>query len=227
MSVRVVLGEISAKDATTRAAIPTTSQGVWPPFERVAETIATPRRRFPPHRHVRAEVLTYIIEGSGTYEVAPEAPIAVAAGATGLLTAPTSLSHSINPGQGQTIRWFGVVATLPPAATASAGVQYGQAVREPGTPDGAMAQRLIGAGSGILSAVGLECEVIEFPSTGTTFRKVGHDRIAVCYALAGRGGVDNQAIEIGEAALVEDAAGIAVHGKPGFRVIITSAPRTA
>ncbi|MCI4373608.1 MAG: hypothetical protein L3K02_08215 [Thermoplasmata archaeon] len=225
MSVRVLLGEISGKDATTRAVIPTTGQLPWPPFERVAETIATPRRRFPLHRHAAAEVLTYIIEGSGTYEVAPHSPVPVAPGATGLLTASTSLSHAIHPGQGQTIRWYAVVATLPAASSAPAGVEYGQAVPEPGMPDGITAHRLLGPGTRIASAIGLECELIEFPSNGTTFRKVGHDRIAICYVLAGSGSVDNQALETGEAALVDDAGGIALQGRPGFRVILTSAPR--
>ncbi len=67
-SIRVIPGEIDGRDVTTRAVIPSTAQPRWPPLERIAETIATPRRRFPPHRHEGVEVLTYVIEGSGTYE---------------------------------------------------------------------------------------------------------------------------------------------------------------
>jgi len=55
MTVRVVAGEVGAREVTARVALPTAAQPRWPPFERVAETIATPRRPFPLHRHEGVE----------------------------------------------------------------------------------------------------------------------------------------------------------------------------
>jgi quercetin 2,3-dioxygenase len=224
MTIRVMPGEIDAKDATTRAAIPSTSQPRWPPFKRVAETIATPRRRFPPHRHEGVEVVTYVIEGSGTYEFGATPPYPLLPGSCFLLTAPTSVSHAINPGKGQTIRWFSVVAGLPQGKAAEPRLQSSHGDPEP-QPDGTTVRHLVGPGSQLQSAIGLDGQAIRFISEGTTFRKVGHSSLAVCYALAGRGRVDNDALEGGEAAFVEDSAGIAIQGQPGFQVILLRTPR--
>ncbi len=225
MSVRVVPGEIGAKDATTRTVIPTVVQPRWPPLERVAETIATPRRRFPPHRHEGAEVLTYVIEGLGSYEFGPDPPVPVLPGAVKLLTAPTSVSHAVNPGSGQTVRWFSVVAALPDGTASVPRLQSGRAEETGVRPDGTNVQRLVGPKVAIRSAIGLECEAITFLSDGTSFQRVGHDSVALCYALSGRGMVDGEALEGGEAALVENAAGIALQGQPGFHVVFVRVPR--
>jgi quercetin 2,3-dioxygenase len=225
MSVRVVVGEISAKDATVRTAIPNTNLPRWPPFVRVAETIATPRRAFPPHRHEGVEVLTYIIEGSGFYALGPEAPDPVVAGSTKLLTATTSVGHSINPDKGRTVRWFSTVTRLPEGRTDPPRVQSARAAASGLQPDGTVVRRLVGPGTGITSAIGLEVEDLEFHDAGDSYRKVGHDRIAICYALSGRGSVDTESLDVGEAALVEDAAGMAIHGRPGLRVVLVNAPR--
>jgi quercetin 2,3-dioxygenase len=225
MTVRIIPGEIAARDATTRTVIPTLLQGKWPPFERVAETIASARRRLPPHRHSGVEVLTYIIEGTASYdyELGPGTPVGT--GSVQLLTAPGAVSHVINPGKGQTIRWFAVVADLPKGSIAAPAVQFGRpdAAREPA--DGPVIRQLVGAGAPVRSAIGLECSAVEFAVDGTVFRSIGHSTLGLCYALAGQGTVDNLALEGGEAALVEDSAGIAIHGRSGFRLVVVQAPR--
>ena len=66
---------------------------------------------------------------------------------------------------------------------------------------------------------------MEYRSEGTSFHRVGHDRLAVVYVLQGRGRVDQSEIEGGEMALVEGAAGVALHGQRGFHVVFVSAPR--
>ncbi|MCI4350485.1 MAG: pirin family protein [Thermoplasmata archaeon] len=225
MSIRVVPGEISAKDTTTRTVIPTAAQPRWPPFERVAERIASSGHRFPPHHHAGVEVLTYVVEGSGSYEFGPGPPDALVAGSTHLLTAPEPVAHAIRLEKGQTIRWFALVATLPPRSPTPLRLQSARAVVSGVRDDVTHVQPIIGAGTPIASAVGMEAEVVEFHGSGASFRKLGHDRVAVGYALSGRGAVDNEAVDGGEAALVEGAAGVALHGRPGFRVILVSAPR--
>ncbi len=226
MPIRIVSGEIDVKDATTRVSIPTASQPRWPPFERVAETIATPRRPFPPHRHSGVEVLTYVIEGSASYEFGSSPATPLAPGSTMLLTAPSAVPHSINPGKGHTVRWFAVVAALTAGDAAAPRLQLRIAPWSAAGADGTSVRKLVGPGSGITSMIGLEAAAIEFRSAGASFRKVGHDRLAVCYALAGRGKLDNEVLEGGEAGLVEDVAGVAIQGPPGFRVVFVSAPRT-
>lgn len=225
MSFQVVRGEIDSKDATTRVVLPSPSRGSFPPFERVAETIATPRRRFPPHRHQGVEVLTYVTEGSATYVFGPGTADSLVPGAARLLTAPTSVSHAINPHEGTTVRWLAVVATLPDGTAAEPRLQSGLAHTSGVQPDGTVVRRVVGLGTGLISAAGLECEAVEFQTNGTSFRRVGHDRVAVCYNLFGGGSVDNRTLEVGEAALVENAGGVALQGEPGFHIVLVSAPR--
>jgi quercetin 2,3-dioxygenase len=225
MSARVVRGEIGTKDVTTRTVLPTATQPRWPPFERVAETIATPRRPFPPHRHEGVEVLTYVIEGSAFYAHGPGRPDSLVAGSTRLLTAPSAVSHAINPGEGQTVRWFAAVVSLPPGVAAEPRIQSGRAEPTGVQPDGTVARPLVGAGTTLTSSAGFDGEAIEFRSTGTTFRKIGHDHVAICYALSGHGRVDSELLGGGEAALIEQSAGIALQGDPGFCVVLVRAPR--
>ncbi|HXW32998.1 MAG TPA: cupin domain-containing protein [Acidimicrobiales bacterium] len=225
MSVRIVPGEISARDVTNRVAVPTSGLPKLPPFERVAETIATPRRKLPLHRHDHAEVLTYVIEGSGFYELAPNSPEPVVEGSLRLLTAHASASHAINPGKGQTIRYFAVVTTLLANGASATKLQSMQAVESAVQPDGTSFARLVGPTTPVRSAVGLEAEAIRFQSDGTSFRQIGHSTLGLAYALAGRGTLDGEPIEIGEAAVIRDAAGIALQGRAGFRVVLLRVPR--
>jgi quercetin 2,3-dioxygenase len=225
VSVRVVPGEISAKDVTTRVTLPNATLPRWPPFERVAEMIATPRRAFPPHRHEGVEVVTYVIEGAGQYGVGGEAPVTVGPGSASLLSAPTAVPHSLNAGKGQTIRWFALVASLPSTATGPPRAVTRRFEPSRGPGDGTLTRHIVGPGTGITSDAGLDCEVIEFAESGDAFRRIGHDRVGVIYTLNGRGAVDNASIEAGEAALVEEAAGVAIHGRASLQVIVATAPR--
>ncbi|MGC2035172.1 MAG: hypothetical protein WA761_06990 [Thermoplasmata archaeon] len=225
MSIRVVAGEILTKDTTTRTVIPTAAQPRWPPFARIAERIATPRRPFPPHRHEGDEVLTYVIEGSAAYSYGPGPPEPMDEGSTKLLTAPTSVSHAISPAPGRRVRWLAVVTPLPTGKAATVRLQSGRAEPTELQPDGTALRRVVGPGSSLRSTVGLECEAVEFRSSGTTFKRIGHDRLAVIYALSGQGMVDNQPVEAGEAALVDDAAGVALQGRSGFQAMLMRAPR--
>jgi quercetin 2,3-dioxygenase len=227
MPVRIVRGEIDSADVTARVVIPTTSQPPWPPFERVAETMASPRRPVPSHKHNGVEVLTYIIEGSASYAFGTASPEPLLPGSAKLLTAPTTASHTINPRMGQRVRMFSLVADLPSGAAPAVRLQSSRADATEMQPDGTVLRYLVGPPSTLTSASGLASEEIEFVQEGTSFRRVGHDYAAVIYALAGPGTVDNEALDAGEAALVDEAAGVALKGEPGFRVIFSTAPRRA
>jgi redox-sensitive bicupin YhaK (pirin superfamily) len=224
MPVRVVRGEVGSKSATTRTVLPSGSGETLPPFERVAETVATPRRRFPPHRHEGVEVLTYVTEGSASYVYGSGAADPLAPGAVRLLTAPTSVSHTIEAKEGSTVRWFAAVVPLAKGAAGPSRLQSGFAQPSAVQPDGTVVRHVLGPPTGLTSAAGLECVALEFRESGTAFQRVGHDRVAVCYVLSGEGKVDNRPLEVGEAALVEDSAAVAVHGLAGFRTILLSAP---
>jgi redox-sensitive bicupin YhaK (pirin superfamily) len=227
MQIRVVPGEIAAKDATVRVALPTSAQPHFPPFQRVAETISTPRRRVAQHHHAGVEVLTHVLEGSGVYEYGTSPPDPVRAGSTRLLTAATNVSHAINPAKGGTIRYFAVLTPLPPGDATESRVQSARGVESPPQADGTAVTHLVGPDAGVRSAIGLEGESLRFVADGTSFRKVGHGHLALCYALSGRGTVDGQPIDGGEAAFIEDAAGIALQGRVGFRAIVLRVPRAA
>ena len=225
MTIRVIAGEISAKDVTIRSLIPSSSQPRWPPLERVAETIATPRRRFPAHGHAGVEVLTYVTEGSGLYSYGEGPEEAVAPGSVQLLFASTNVAHAINPGKGQMLRWFSVVAALPATTTTANGLQSTYAREGALAADGTTTRFLVGPASAIRSAIGLEAYEVAFRSEGTSFRKIGHGFNSVVYAFSGAGSLDGHPIELGEAAIVEDAAGVALHGRPGFRTVLIKVPR--
>lgn len=227
MTIRVIAGEISAKDATTRTVLPTTTEEAWPPLERVAETIASSTRRFPVHRHANVEVVTYVIEGSGLYSFGTNPAERIGAGSIHVLAAHSSVAHAINPGKGQTLRWFAVVAGLPPSAGQADTLQSGRTGNETVKADGTITRSILGPGGPARSEVGLIAHDIEFAQEGTTFRRVGHSLNALAYAVSGAGSVDGRPIELGEAALVEGSAGIAIQGRPGFRVVLLQVPRPA
>jgi redox-sensitive bicupin YhaK (pirin superfamily) len=224
MPVRVIRGEVGSTDFTTRIIIPTSAQPTWPPFERVAETIASPRRPFRAHRHAGVEVLTYVIEGSAAYQLGSSSPEPLERDSLRFLTAPDPVAHSINPGAGRTVRLFALVVTLPPGVARGTQLQSGRARASDLQPDGTVSRRLVGPSGPLTSVSGVECDVVEFRNAGTSFLKVGHARRAVVYALSGPGVVDGDALDGGEAALIEGAAGVALKGEPGFHVIIANAP---
>ena len=170
-------------------------------------------------------MLTYVVEGSGTYELLAGPAEPVAAGSVHLLTAPSTVGHAINPGKGQTLRWFGVVVSLPEAAPHEVRDRSSPAGEPEAGPDGFSFRSLVGPGSPIPSAAGMEVASLHFAFEATTFRPMGHASLAVCYALAGRGRIDSEGIEGGEAALIDETAGIAIHGEPGFRAVIVRVPR--
>lgn len=227
MTVRIIRGEVDSARVTTRTVLPTTVEPSWPPFDRVAETIATPRRPFRMHRHAGVEVLTYVVEGSANYQLEGGPSELLGSGALRLLTAPVSAAHSINPDPGRTVRTFAVV--VGPVSGGAEGVRLQSATAEPAQvqSDGTATRSLIGIRTPITSVTGLACEDIEFRESSTSFRKLGHDRRAVVYSLGGAGEVDGHPIDAGEAALVEEAAGVALHAEPGTRMILSSAPRPA
>ena len=223
MVVRIVPGEISAKDSTARVVLPTAAQPKFVPFERIAETISTPSRKLPFHKHEAAEVLTYIIEGSGEYDFAGAPPDPLQTGDVRLMSAPSTGAHAINPGKGQMIRDFAVVASIP---TGSAPATVGSArVRESAPqPDGTATAKLLGPLAALKSGAGLECSSVRFVSPGTSFRRLGHGFTLIAYALSGRGRIDSEGIEGGEAAIVTDAAGFSIQGSAGFHAILVRAP---
>ena len=223
MSVRVIPGEVEAKNATTRLVMPTPTQPAWPPFERVGETLATTTRQFPAHGHQGQEVLTYVIEGFASYQFDSNAPEPMLAGAVRLLTTPGKSSHRISPAIGSPIRWFNLVVTAG-GPGASARLQSSEPTPGTRTAEGALVRPLVGPNAPLTSASGLEVVDLEFVASGTAFLKMGHRRRGVAYVVGGRGAVDNQNVDGGEAALIENAGGIALHGNPGFRVILSSAP---
>ncbi|HTW55451.1 MAG TPA: pirin family protein [Thermoplasmata archaeon] len=223
-SLRVVAGEVEAGDATSRLVIPSSGQPAWPPFARAGEVVVSVGRRFPSHTHQGEEVLTYVLEGAAQYKESTGAARSLPAGSAAFLTAPGRAAHTIGPEAGSTIRWFSSVVQLPATASAVPNLQW--ADPHPGDPqtDGSATRTLVGPNGPMRSGAGLSAQVIRFADDGTTFRRIGHDRRAIVYALRGRGEVDGRPIEIGEAALIDRLAGVALHGFPGFAAMLLTMP---
>lgn len=224
--LRVVTGEVETTNATTRLVLPTSDQPAWPPYLRVGETAVNRARPFPAHSHLREEVLTYVIEGFASYQMGDRPEELVKPGGVRLLTSPSRSAHRIRPSRGGPIRWFNLVVRLSEASTGEPRIQASDASAAPPSDEDAFVRPLVGPGSSMTSGAGLECHEITFLAPGTIFHRVGHGRRGLVYAIAGRGTVDGHRVEGGEAALVEDAAGIAVQGTEGFRAISATAPRS-
>lgn len=225
--MRVVPGVVGSRDTTARMVIPTSQQPTWPPFLRAGENVAVLGRRFAAHAHEGEEVLTFEVEGNATYEIPPSPPVALDPGSLELLASSAKVTHSIRPARGTTIRWFSLVASLPTGATVPTRAQFDRPTASAPQADGTIVRRLVGPGARSSSACGLEADEILFAEDGTAFRRVGRDRKGLVYAFAGRGAVDSEPIELGEAALIENASGIALHGRAGLRVLVATLPRTA
>jgi quercetin 2,3-dioxygenase len=224
-SIRVVAGEVETRAATTRLVIPTGAQPSWPPFLRAGETLADRVRQFPPHAHERQEVLTYVSEGFAVYQLENRPAEHLRGGSARLLTAGSHCSHRISPSRGGPIRWFSLVLAAPGAGSGGPKLQASELPPTPLYEENAVVRHLVGPAAPMVSGAGLECREITFVEPSTSFARVGHDRRALVYVLAGTGTVGGQPIEGGEAALVEGTAGVAVSGTEGLRVIFATAPR--
>jgi redox-sensitive bicupin YhaK (pirin superfamily) len=224
--LRIVQGVVETRSATSRLVIPTSAQPAWPPYDRAGETVASRIRQFPSHAHEHQEVLTYMIEGSASYQLGAETPRSLRPGSARLLTAPSHTTHRISPAQGGPIRWFSLVIRLPEGAAGGARLQGSEPPVSPRYDETAQVRPLVGPGASMTSALEVECAEIVCVELSTTFRRLGHGRRGIVYVLAGRGSVDGHGVELGEAALIEGAAGMSIQGKAGFRAIAATAPVT-
>jgi redox-sensitive bicupin YhaK (pirin superfamily) len=219
-----VTGEIESAPVSTRLLIPTSAQPLWPPFRRVAESIASQGRQSPTHAHELEEVLTYVTEGFASYQLEGGAADSLPHGSARLLTAPVRVRHRVAPAQGAVIRWFNLVVGLTRGASGPTRLQSAG----PGTPstdvDNVRVSLLVGPRAPMTSSSGLECQEMVFAEPSTTFLRVGRTRRALLYTLAGEGAVDQRELSAGAGALVEGVPGVAVQGRPGFRAIFASAP---
>ena len=223
-SIRITPGHLDTSVVTTRLLVPTPAQPNWSPFQRVAESLANRARQLPTHAHEREEVLTYVTEGYASYQLESLPVESLPSGSGRLLTSPGRVTHRISPTEGGAIRWFNLVVALRASASGDPKLQR----MDPQTPaieeDTVLVRPIVGPRAPMVSSVGLECQELRFPGEGTTFRKIGADRRAVFYAVAGRGSVGPHDIESGEVAFVEGMPGIPVRGDGGFWGILATAP---
>jgi redox-sensitive bicupin YhaK (pirin superfamily) len=224
-TIRIVPGVVETRNTTTRLILPTPSQPSWPPFTRVGESVVNRGRQFAPHAHEAEEVLTYVTEGLASYQMEPGGAAQLRPGHARLLTTPGRTEHRISPVRGGPIRWFNLVVQLPAGSRGPFRLQTSEPPATPTYEQNALVHRIVGEGSSMASAAGLACAEITFVESSTSFLGVGHDRRGLIYSLVGRGKVDGVSLETGEAALVEGAAGVAVQGTSGLRVIVATAPR--
>jgi redox-sensitive bicupin YhaK (pirin superfamily) len=223
--LRWVPGEVKSGATTSRLLVPTAVVSSWAPFTRVVETLATAPRSLPSHGHEHEEVLTWVVEGFASYQFGSEPPVPTPTNSALLLYAPSKISHRVSPAQGGTVRWLSIVVSLPDEDTGTPRARSDRTVESDLQADGTLVRPLAGAGSRLTTRSGLVAREIRFSQGGTTFQAIGRERRAILYVLAGRGEVDTQPVEVGEGVLVEHISGIAVHGHPGLRVLLASAPQ--
>lgn len=223
-TVRIIPGELENRKAATRLVIPNSKQPEWPPFMRVGEVILNRLQTFPPHPHENEEVLTFVVEGLATYVVDSGKPESLRPGSARLLSAAATVQHLITPARSGPIHWFNMVVTAPTSTGTKPRLQGSEPPTAPKYDEDAHVRNLVGGGGPMASVAGLEVSEIAFVVPSTTFRRVGHGRRALVYALAGHGAVDERPVDSGEAALIEGVEGISVGGDTGFRVIVATAP---
>jgi len=224
----IASSQIDASDVTARLLLPTAAQGPWMPFERVAETVATSRKKAGLHLHQAEEVVAYVLEGYVDHEDDAGHSDALTPGSVIVLTAHHPVQHELRMEKGRTARWLSIVLRLPwhtdPPPTSLLVRNAADAVE---AADGTIQRPVVGANARADSPTGLELLDIEFPKEGTGFFRIGRDRRAVAYVLGGSGTIDNERVAAGQGALLENASGVQIHGKPGYRVALASVPRPA
>jgi len=226
-SLRWVPGEVEGKTTTARFLLPTSTAASWTPFTRIVESVATNARQPPPHGHEAEEVLTYMFEGYADYQFESNAVVSLPPGSVCLLSAVGKATHRITPSKGSTVRWMSTILTLPSGTKGETKVQTGTPRSSEIQSDGTILRDLVGPGSTLVARSGLVAREVQFAQGGTTFQRMGHGRRGFAYSLAGRGAVDSQPVQVGEGVLIEGASGVAIHGQPGFRIVIGSAPVSA
>lgn len=223
-SLQWVSGEVAAKVATVRRIIPSAKVDVWPPYVRAVESMAAGARQYPAHSHEQEEVLTYVLEGFASYQLEGGPPESMRPGSVRLFTVYDKTAHRISPGKGSSIRWFSLVLALSGGTKGENRLQSALPALSPVQAEGARIRPLVGPGTPVTSSAGLEAKEIQFAERGTAFLRVGRARRGIVYVLAGRGAVDAQPIEVGEAVLIERTSGFALQGTPGLRALVATAP---
>lgn len=224
-ALKVVHGEIDADERTTRLLFPTRDQAAWMPFERFAESMTTSRTRFGRHPHQAEEVVMYMLDGelqhldnSGRSEM-------LTPGSSVVLTAHEEFSHELVTVKGKRARWLSIVVRLPwhtEAPPTSLQIRGPPDVTE--TSDGTVRRPVVGPLARADAISGLQVLDLEFARAGTGFFRIGQDRQAVAYVLGGSGSINETPVDPGSGILLADASGVAIHGTPGYRVVLASVP---
>jgi len=222
----VTSGQIDLADVTARLLFPTTQQGPWLPFERFADTVATSRKKAGRHSHESSQVLVYILEGFVNHEDPAGNRATLTGGGALLLSAAEETEHDLWMEKGRTARWISTVIRMPPGAvTGTPAVQIAQATGTPASAEGALETAIVGPNGPLRSTLGLEAARFDFEDEGTCFCRIGGERRAVAYVVAGAVTVDTHRVEAGNGVLAENVSGLALHGGPGSRVFLATAPR--
>lgn len=169
--------------------------------------------------------MLYVLEGSAVHSQPGGTKEELSAGSVLLLTSPGDSTHGATPGKGRISRWISIVLQLPNRVNDGApSTLITHPMAADLSADGTEATHLTGVPGHPALASGLEASDIRFVNEGTSFLEAGHARRGVIYVLNGTGLIENEKIEVGEAALVERVGGVALHGSAGFQVIVATAP---
>jgi redox-sensitive bicupin YhaK (pirin superfamily) len=224
-NLRIVHAEIDASDKTTSLLFPHRDQGPWLPFERFAETITTSRTKMERHPHRGEEVLIYVLDGEIEHVDGSGHRERLGPGSLALLTAHEEIAHELATVKGKRARWLSIVVRLPwhtePPPTE---VQIKGAGDAAQAADGTIQTPVVGPLARADSFAGLQVMDVEFAKDGTSFFRIGGDHRAVAYVLAGSGKLEGSLVETGSGVLLENRAGFAIGGSPGFRVALASVP---
>jgi redox-sensitive bicupin YhaK (pirin superfamily) len=224
-SLTLVHGDIDADERTTRLLFPTRDQAAWMPFERFAESMTTSRTRLGRHPHQAEEVVMYLLEGEIHHLDNSGRSEALTPGSSVVLTAHEEVSHELVTVKGKRARWLSIVVRLPwhtEAPPTSLQIKGPPDATE--ASDGTVQRPVVGPLARADAASGLQLLDLEFARPGTGFFRVGQDRRAVAYVLGGSGSISETPVDPGSGVLLADASGVAIHGTPGYRVVLASAP---
>ena len=227
--VTVVRSHPDLSDPSSRLLMPTAEQGPFPPFDRVAETIAASRIQEGLHPHLAEEVVAYVLDGQVRHEDGAGHHSILRPGSVLVVTAHEEVRHELTmqPSQeGRSARWLSIVLRLPWHTEAPpTSVQIKDAGDAIESVEGIVQRPVVGSQARADSALGLECTDIEFARETDATYPVAQDHRGVAYVLQGRGLNEKEPVEAGFGALFEDIQRLALHGSPGCRVFLASVPR--
>ena len=208
-----------------RVLFPGPQQGPWPPFERLAESVATGGGAKDLHTHSGEEVVNYVLAGAVLHWDSEDHAVELNEGAVTLLRATDEIRHDIVPKLRSDARWVSVTLHWTGAvAGPETPYQFGRGVAETSREPGLRVLRVVGASTPVRSALGLDMSDWTFSQSSSREVALDPARRLVAYVLDGTVEIEGRTVASGGGILAEGVSSLRVAASTGARMLLMSVP---